>query len=401
MTSVLLSLFFGAVLAAAPQFSNAVPEYRLNVIAVRPTADGVTLSLFSPGGTAGELECGGRRVPFDLKAGESRSIRLDGLAPGLHQWRSGELAGSFRTARRPGEDFEFVIQADSHLDEATSPDIYVASLLRMAADRPDFVIDLGDTFMTGKHPSRESAARQYLAQRYYLGLVGRVAPLFLVLGNHDGEEIRRKGETGLAEWALEQRRAIFPNPLPDGFYRGNPDGKEDYYAWEWGDALFVVLDPYWYSTGNKGGREMDNMKLGDRQTQWLERTLRESGSKYKFIFIHQLTGGLDSAGRGGVEAAKLHQWAEIHQLLKQFAVTAVFHGHDHFFARQELDGIVYQLTPQPACRNGRVFAAEYGYRQGDFLPGPGYLRVKAGPAGVDVECIDPVTGSVKASYRLQ
>jgi len=230
VTSVLFALFFGAALAAVPQFSTGVPEYRLNVIAARPTADGVTLSLYSPAGTAGELDCEGRRVPFELKAGESRLIRLDGLAPGLHQWRTGELAGSFRTARRPGEGFDFVIQADSHLDEAASPDLYEAALARMANDRPDFVIDLGDTFMTGKHPSRESAARQYLAQRYYFGLVGRVAPLFLVLGNHDGEEIRRPGETGLAEWALEQRRRLFPNPVPDGFYSGNPDGREDYYG---------------------------------------------------------------------------------------------------------------------------------------------------------------------------
>jgi len=29
------------------------------------------------------------------------------------------------------------------------------------------------------------------------------------------------------------------------------------------------------------------------------------------------------------------------------AFSAVFKGHDYFYARQELDGIVYQLVPKP------------------------------------------------------
>ena len=36
----------------------------------------------------------------------------------------------------------------------------------------------------------------------------------------------------------------------------------DYYAFTWGDALFVVIDPYWYTTvkpyvGNEGGGEIE------------------------------------------------------------------------------------------------------------------------------------------------
>jgi hypothetical protein len=35
----------------------------------------------------------------------------------------------------------------------------------------------------------------------------------------------------------------------------------------------------------------------------------------------------------------------IHQLLLENHVTTVFHGHDHLFAKQELDGIIYQEVP--------------------------------------------------------
>ena len=68
----------------------------------------------------------------------------------------------------------------------------------------------------------------------------------------------------------------------------------------------------------------------------------------------------------------------IHELLKKYHVNVVFHGHDHLFAKQELDGIVYQCLSQPGAneqgntRNGE----EYGYVNGKILNGPGYMRVK-------------------------
>lgn len=45
-------------------------------------------------------------------------------------------------------------------------------------------------------------------------------------------------------------------------------------------------------------------------------------------------------------------WAmPIHQFLIANKVNAVFHGHDHFYAYQQLDGIVYQECPQPGAPN--------------------------------------------------
>jgi hypothetical protein len=291
--------------------------------------------------------------------------------------------------------------------------VYRKTLLNVAGERPDFHIDLGDTFMAGKLGSGPAAAKQYIVQRYYLGLVGANAPIFLALGNHDGEEAGRRGGSDLAEWSCLKRQAYFPNPLPDSFYSGSDAvvpgvGRlQDYYAWEWGDALFVVLDPYWYSAGSRGGREPWNMTLGSDQYRWLVRTLEGSCARFRFVFIHQLVGGIGSAGRGGAEAATLLEWGgrdsdgtgsfsshrpgwkePIHDLLVRSRVTVVFHGHAHFYARQELDGIVYQLVPQPgnpAAR--RHHAEEYGYRSGLFLTGSGHLRVRVAPTQVTVDYI--------------
>jgi len=131
-----------------------------------------------------------------------------------------------------------------------------------------------------------------------------------------------------------------------------------------------------------------------------------------------LIGGLDKDGRGGVEVAAFHEWGgnnpdgsygfntyrpgwglPIHQLLLANHVTAVFHGHDHLFVRQELDGIIYQECPQPgAARPTTDNAAEYGYTSGDVLASPGHLRVTVSP---DQVTVDYVRASLTAQQNGQ
>ena len=71
----------------------------------------------------------------------------------------------------------------------------------------------------------------------------------------------------------------------------------------------------------------------------------------------------------------------IHDLLAKHGVSIVFHGHDHLYAKEELEGIVYQEVPQPGHRrfgNTRT-AAEYGYRDGVVLSSSGHVRVTVSP----------------------
>jgi hypothetical protein len=325
---------------------------------------------------------------------------------------------SFHTQRSPGSVFVFDVQADSHLDERSRGELYRSTLKNEQGDNPDFLIDLGDTFMTDKLPvkNNETFLSQYLQQRSYLSEIGPFVPIFLVLGNHDGEAGYALDGTAenIARLSLNFRKMYFPGPKPDGFYTGNSDDMQsagllqDYYAWEWGDALFAVLDPYWYTT-IKPGRKTDGWgwTLGASQYQWLNRTLGQSCAKYKFVFAHQLVGG-DPQGRGGTEYASLYEWGgknpdgswgfdrhrpgwgvPIHQLLVQNHVTAFFHGHDHFFAKQELDGVIYQEVPQPATMSSPQASpgAEYGYVSGEKLGSPGHLRITVSPESVQVDYI--------------
>ena len=65
----------------------------------------------------------------------------------------------------------------------------------------------------------------------------------------------------------------------------------------------------------------------------------------------------------------------IHELFVKNRVNIVFHGHDHLFVKEELDGIIYQEVPQPGHPTGGTRSAEeYGYG-GVILGSAGHIRV--------------------------
>jgi len=427
-----------------------VPPQTVDVILGRPTQSAVTLSVLAYSDIRGKVVYGtkkdrltGQTPPAQFTKGQAVELVISSLQPDTRYYyqlqyqaadSSGTVEGTFHTQRAPGSNYVFTIQADSHLDQNTSPELYAVALRNALADRPDFHVDLGDTFMTGKYRG-DDPVELYLAQRYYYGLLCHSAPLFFVLGNHDGEPGGRGWpRTG----ALGLRKKFFPNPEPDVFYTGNDREEEgagllqDYYAWHWGDALFVVLDPFWYSGPKRGEKDANwSRTLGRQQYQWLKTTLEASRARFKFVFIHHLVGGADNNGRGGVEAARYFEWGgcapdgryefntrrpgwemPIHRMLAENNVSVVFHGHDHFFARQDLDGVVYQLVPQPAHnRYGNVRSAgEYGYLEGEFLAGSGHLRVTTSPDKATVDYVLSVlprdergtrtNGTVAHSYSI-
>ncbi len=333
----------------------------------------------------------------------------------------------FHTARGTGTSFSFTIQADSHLDENSNLAQYQRTLDNILIDRPDFHIDLGDTFMTEKHTgpfdpvvkmatSQTMVDTRYIYERQHFGRITHSTPLFLANGNHEGELgwLNDGTANNLAVWANLARQKFYANPMPTSFYSGDTSNtnflgnRASWYAWQWGDALFVVLDPYW-NTKIQASKDAWNMSLGSTQYQWLNDTLSKSSAKYKFIFLHNLVGGLDGQMRGGVEAAPFYEWGgknsdgsygfdqkrpgwglPIHQLLVKNKVTAVFHGHDHVYVRQTLDGIVYQEVPQPSAANntsGANLATEYHYLSGIVQSSSGHIRVTVTPQGVKSEYV--------------
>jgi hypothetical protein len=436
---------------AAPTTRYGFPG---SAILGRPTATSAALSLYSAKALTVYVEYGrasgaytARTKTIAMKARTPTVLTLTGLAPdALTYYRIRYRASgsttfaaatqqSFRTQRAAGSSFTFAVDADPHIDvdKKTQPALLRAALTDIRADRPDFLIDLGDTFLGDKFAqSASELAFQYANVRDYFGISGPSVPLFLANGNHEGED--GWALTGSADvlpvWAAKDRKAFYPVPSIGSFYSGStekaPDvGERDsYYAWEWGDALFVVLDPYTYTTTDprKSGDIWD-WTLGDDQYAWLVKTLSTSDAPYKFVFSHHVLG----EGRGMVELAGLGEWGghgrngtdrfaaerpgwamPVHDVFVKYGVTIFFQGHDHLYARQELDGVVYQEVPQPATTGDP--ANEGAYTSGTVLPAPGTLRVRVGSTGVTVDYVRsavtfsgtpaPENGTVVTSYSI-
>ncbi len=414
---------------------------RLSVILGRPTGTSVTANVLSASAIDGYIEyvpkAGGearKTGVFKAAAGIPVEVSLDKLISdrayayrlfyrqtGTAQFSEGEQH-VFHTARASGSKFVFDLQGDSHPERSRqfSAEAYAQTLRSAAADAPDFYLTIGDDFSVDTLPvvNAQTVTQRYLLQRPFLALIGRSAPVFLVNGNHEQAAAYNLNGTpdNVAVWAQTARNRLFPQPAPDAFYSGDKTPVpfigllRDYYAWTWGDALFVVIDPYWHSKspvdnvygGGEKNRDLWQVTLGDEQYRWLKQTLESSKAKYKFVFAHHVLG----TGRGGIEQAGLYEWGgkdrrgeeqfaqrrpgwalPIHQLMVKNGVTIFFQGHDHLFARQQLDGLIYQSLPSPANPHEDLRSFASAYRSGDVLSGIGRVRVTVAPEKVRVEYV--------------
>lgn len=411
------------------EFQTTVPAYELNVIAARPTANSATLSLYSPTDRTATVTLlgDGRTFSAPLTGGTASNVDITGLtADRAYRYRvdagGASVTGQVRTARSAGASYRFTIQADSHLDGNSDTRIYANTMANIVADSSDFLIDLGDTFMSDKFQDYHDAAPMYPAQRYYFGLAGATTPVYLVQGNHDAENGWLAAN---AAWAAGMRARYFPAPQANGFYStGSPT--RNYFAWTWGDATFIALDPYYFTTSKPNGTNAGWMwTLGREQYDWLVSVLQRNTAPYTFVFLHHLVGGNGTDARGGSEASVFFEWGgknldgsagfaanragwskPIHDLFVQYKVSAVFHGHDHLYVHQERDGIAYQEVPQPSfAREGQTSSAvDYGYLSGTLQASSGHMRITVSPARATVEYIrsrlTAGNGGVVDSYTI-
>jgi len=446
----------------------------LSIIAGRPANRSITLSALSKENAEAYIEYGTAPGKYEnksdllpLHANEPAEFTLAELQPDTAYFYRLQLRKSpaidftpnpesrFHTQRAPASTFTFTLQGDSHPErpQMSHPDLYARTLLGAAAAAPDFHICIGDDFSIEKLRAwtADTIAARYLLQRPFLALVG--APLFLLNGNHEQASLFNYNQKGrphdAAVWAQTARNRLFPMPAPDAFYTGNsqqlkPIGfLRDYYAFTWGDALFIILDNYWHSPvqvdtrlpaeGEVLTQENDKPKsrdwweitIGDQQYQWLKKTLADSQAAFKFVFAHHVMG----TGRGGIEQSELYEWGgknkrgdsefktkrphwdlPIHDLMVKHGVNIFFQGHDHLFARQQRDGIVYQELPMPAD-HGYVAYNQERYPAGTKLPNSGYLQVTVSPQQVKVDYVrvylprdendKQKTGDIAHTYTLQ
>lgn len=178
--------------------------------------------------------------------------------------------------------------------------------------------------------------------------------------------------------------------------------------------------------------------MGIGQYQWLHEVLEDSDRQWKIVCLHHLVGGVDDEtgayGRGGIEVVKYavanrpsFEWGgedslgtpafvdyrpgwchgPIHDLLSSHGVKLVLHGHDHFFAFQQWDGVAYVMVPQVSdVAYSYGFMGAGGYERGQLLPNAGHLRCHVSPEDVIIEYVrafldgDGTNGEIAASFSL-
>lgn len=404
-------------------FLTVVPRRDFDIVLSKPNNTNITATILCYQDCVGYLSYNSTSTPeISFRAGVAQRVILQDLLPNskyTYQFNYKKRGSSlfisskqygFNTPKNSSESFSFAIIADSHLDENSDTTVYQHSLNNILNENNDFLVDLGDTFMVDKYGQQDykKSHGQFLAQRYFLGGICNSIPLYFIQGNHDGEAGAKREE--ITAWSKSIRENYFPNPT-----------SENYFAWEWGNALMISLDPYTF-TSAQGAKDPWQRTLGLIQYQWLENTLKNSNKEYKFVFIHNLIGGVDADGqaRGGSEAAPYWEWGgrnmdmidefstkrfnwkePIHNLLKRYGVQVVFHGHDHLYAKQEYDGIIYQCVQQPALKryNKLTYGDDYGYKNGIIKYDPGHLRVTICPNTAKIDYISHINETLD-SYTL-
>lgn len=101
-------------------------------------------------------------------------------------------------------------------------------------------------------------------------------------------------------------------------------------------------------------------------------------------------GGYGNNGNGDWEFDTMRPgWAmPIHQLMVANGVNIFFQGHDHLFAKEEMDGLVYQEVPMPSDSTYEIGVLANADAYTDVtLDGSGHLRVSVTPTCVTVEYI--------------
>ena len=114
------------------------------------------------------------------------------------------------------------------------------------------------------------------------------------------------------------------------------------------------------------------------------------------MFAHHMLGGTQNYVRGGAVPAHMFEWGgydadgttwgwdtkrptfgakPIRQLMIDNGVSAFFHGHDHQYAYEVRDGIVYLSMPRPSTGLDFNYYLESDPYTERVIASPGYLRV--------------------------
>jgi 3',5'-cyclic AMP phosphodiesterase CpdA len=248
----------------------------------------------------------GKAEPFtsDLSTAHYHSATLTGLKPSTqYTYRVGDGVNwsewsRFVTASDKPEPFEFLYFGDAQNNIAE----HCAHLFQTAirhAPKARFMIHAGDLI------NNHNADAQWGEWHRAMSFVSRTMPSIPVPGNHEYGMVN--GKRSLSEhWAPQ---FTLPQHGPDGF-------KESAYFIDYQGVRVVGLD---------------SNRVTPEQTAWLEATLKENPNRWTVLTFHH---PVLSAAKGRDNPQLREAWQP---LIERYKVDLVFTGHDHTYARSNLE----------------------------------------------------------------
>jgi len=339
------------------------------------------------------------------------------LKPGTDESLRPAASGGFRTQRKGPASYTAVLMTDPHTGSfppGSAPVLTLDKVVQNAVRaKAEFVLDLGDNVAwrgSREFPqtSSDGALSAYARYRRQIGPLSMQCPHFAVIGNWEGESGKFPEKS--IEIVAAVRRAMLPGPNHLTYPQGGSE-REDYYAFSWGDVLYVMLNIQTYSKPSDPDRlpslmadvnKITEWTLGEKQMTWFETTLKNATERFRFVCTHHPAGGnagdpLNTLyGRGGARAWNTGEQARIHSLMKKHKVQIFFYGHDHVFVDDIVDGIHYTL-PGSCGAPWKFTKAETGYDR--FWPDSGHAQLDVTPEKATVTFIN-VEGKVLHSFSV-
>jgi calcineurin-like phosphoesterase family protein/purple acid phosphatase-like protein len=264
----------------------------------------------------------GTRVPLNKNASAAGDLTIhevtitDLAAEKNYFYRvvSGEAASevySFQTAVNENTPFAYVVVGDNR----TNPENWGRIAAAAYAERPNFVVNVGDVVTDG------NVKAQWLAEWIVpaADLMRRV-PHYVAIGNHEND----------AHWYYDY--VAYPAP-------------ENYYSFDYGNAHFTIVD------------SNQPLRPGTDQYEWIARDLAKTKATWKFVAHHHppVSSDEDDYGdtykgrstRGDLNVRRLMPLYEKH------GVDICWFGHIHDYERtwplrdgevDEKRGVVYIQT---------------------------------------------------------
>jgi hypothetical protein len=212
--------------------------------------------------------------------------------------------GTFRSA--PSEDataVKFIAYGDTRTFPADHDQVAEGILSTFDADEDfqSFIISVGDLVGDGDEESQWDSQFFDPSYSYIQTMLGSAA-YQATMGNHEGLGV------------------LFTKYFPYPFVAGR------YWSFDYGPAHFTVVDQY------------TSYSSGSAQLAWIESDLAGTTKPWRFILLHEPGW---SAGSHGNDATVQNY---IQPLCEQYGVSMVFAGHNHYYARAEVNNVVHVTT---------------------------------------------------------